>query len=103
MSDEIKLLPCPHCGGQVEQYMYLVLCDTCGMRTSMQDSNKVADAWNRRASPWVDCKDRLPKDGELVVVGYNDKSIGLLGYWDGWEGDFTPVKWMPIPPMEGTK
>ena len=59
MPDEIKLKPCPFCGGVAttisdgvlsEDSLFWVRCCGCGAETSIFDSEKEAkEAWNRRA------------------------------------------------------
>lgn len=75
-TDEIKLRPCPFCGGKAKfrifehnamAYKYQIECDKCGatnnevglttllfekdgsINTIQDDRWKLADAWNRRA------------------------------------------------------
>lgn len=66
MSNEMKLLPCPFCGGEAEiehihddngcpevYYrewdFYIVKCKNCGVSTTYYSNNKVAaDHWNSR-------------------------------------------------------
>lgn len=56
--DEIKLKPCPFCGGKAaaiwngasNERNYCVRCWECGAETSVYKSEKEAkEAWNRRA------------------------------------------------------
>jgi len=39
-----------------------------------------------REIKWISCKERLPENGGsyLVTMGYTEKRIGLLPYWNGW-------------------
>ena len=55
--DEIKLKPCPFCGGPAAivdksnhiRNTYFVGCWWCGVRTDCEHDKRVAvDAWNRR-------------------------------------------------------
>lgn len=58
--DEIKLKPCPFCGGEAkiivsggcdgEDCLVWVCCDECGAESALLDSTEEATAaWNRRA------------------------------------------------------
>lgn len=55
---EIKLKPCPFCGGKAESctpwmgmaYGYWVRCEACGCETEVSSTEEqAAEAWNRRA------------------------------------------------------
>lgn len=54
---EIKLLPCPFCGGKAEHRAiggsldtyYVVACSKCGIRTPLNPvAQSATDFWNRR-------------------------------------------------------
>lgn len=51
--DEIKLKPCPFCGGEAHmQFPFIVRCSACGVERD--NCGKAADAisdWNRRTDP----------------------------------------------------
>lgn len=60
MSDELKLKPCPFCGGEAFAHMlgneiakgYYIACDECGAKTIVFGYEADAiEAWNRRAEP----------------------------------------------------
>lgn len=86
-TDDIKLLPCPFCGGEAEmdahQY-YLnittghpgdriaIYCTECGAdmgicREDVHDitPEQVADMWNRRAAVEADRQRSMPSDDEI--------------------------------------
>ena len=62
--DELKLLPCPHCGGVArvhtgnsEKYFYVACTNiyTCGAKQYWFDNEEEAiTAWNRRYDPEED-------------------------------------------------
>ena len=58
-TNEIKLKPCPFCGGKAESgtlrtsdgVKFLVECSNCGVATLLYyDTEKAAGAWNRRVN-----------------------------------------------------
>ena len=64
---EIKLLPCPFCGGEAElikrksnfPYIHGVWCIRCNCRTSFEKSEEIAiEKWNNR-NPVEDVLERL--------------------------------------------
>ena len=71
---EIKLKPCPFCGGKADLYLdgrglYVVQCDYCGNRTiCCQTKEGAVGAWNRRKDEDVvrckDCIYREQADGD---------------------------------------
>lgn len=54
MTDETTLLPCPFCGGEAYYGYGSIVCYKCSVRTtcneptSVHNSQKLIDAWNRR-------------------------------------------------------
>lgn len=51
---EIKLKPCPFCGGEAEMFMlddrYTVRCRSCFCGTGeYKDPERASETWNRRA------------------------------------------------------
>lgn len=52
MSEELKLLNCPFCGGEAEYEGLYCYCTRCGCRMADNpDESEAIAAWNRRASP----------------------------------------------------
>lgn len=129
----IKLKPCPFCGysfPKLEEksktfykgeqvyntYVRCPACDTRGRRailshfpTNKKAREYVMEAWNRRSSDWISVKDRLPEEGENILIFVNDlKSEPVQAdvcYYDGDEawldsgynfGSDVPY-WMPLP------
>lgn len=79
MTEKIK--PCPFCGGEGRikfhddpQYgtgsgARWVRCIECGAQSREEDSEKDAlEAWNRRANGWIKTSERVPEEGEPVLV-----------------------------------
>lgn len=75
MSDELKLLPCAHCGGEeiagrawderLERELYHVTCTACHCRTRNYDTMAdAATAWNRRDA----ARPRWPQGDEAAAV-----------------------------------
>lgn len=82
--------------------------ETCYLSTGMYLSIEQAiAAWNRRASGWVACAERMPEDYAPVLVWTLDAHCPCrVGWWDGenWWRDGggeklyeTVTHWMPLP------
>ena len=93
---EIKLLPCPFCGGEVEMAVdsvdaysnaYTFCCDNCYMYTAYQFSNEkeAIEHWNTR-KPMERIKARM--DEKMESVDYWTKPYDKYEYYDNgyWEG-----------------
>lgn len=65
---------------------------------------KWADA--NQPSPWISVEDKLPNDGEIVIVAHRWILGEILYASDvfhidfGWESYEDVVAWMPIPELE---
>lgn len=122
---KIDLLPCPFCGKIETLKMqtvpsnpseYRVLCDTvyggCGASIGWdhRTAEEAAKSWNTRASGWISCSERMPKEtgllnGYLCSIG---DCITIMPFFDGkfqaWmdNGKFIVPDpyvefWMPLP------
>lgn len=114
---KIDLLPCPFCGEtdlHLESFSGfgadVVICRGCLATFSQQEITCEEDlikAWNTRASGWIPCSDRMPKeDGEYLCVSNGEFKI--LPYRNG---EFyctcfdavlrccnsSVTRWMPLP------
>ena len=126
----LDLKPCPFCGG--EPYFLkprhekgtafdtmMIECKHCGALpygVSVYDGKKeedkkaaIAKFWNRRTEGWIHIDDKLPEEGENILIFVNDlKSEPVQAdvcYYDGDEAwldsgynfgsDVT--YWMPLP------
>lgn len=73
MSKEIKLKPCPFCGGKAKlhqafDYTYCVQCDKCWVTTlHKHKAEEVVRAWNRRTEQKTDDIQEKPN-----VTDYKD-------------------------------
>ena len=122
-----ELKPCPFCGGEAKISMkyvgygslglgahdwfgvYCADCDT-STREHQTEAEAIA-AWNRRASGWVNCSERLPEravevlavDGKGVCVAVLDRSAE--GRWFGVSRVISGriSQWMPNPEPLSTK
>ena len=121
-----ELNPCPFCGSttaptvmnqneaqwldnDAENLSMVVCCAAkkfgCGASTGFCDTAEQAvEAWNRRASDWIPCRERLPKASKVVLV-YTQKRGATLDFLDVYisngkhffhNSDVT--HWMPLPP-----
>ena len=96
-----RLLPCPFCGGEAEYHgecdMVAVRCSNCGAGTSgwWDEPEEAAEEWNRRPDRWIPVTERLPEEGETILVWHKDGYIMLLvNMFDEME-DVT--HWRPLP------
>ena len=136
MGEELKC--CPFCGGNelelfegVVMFTALINCGKCKIQVQLlcieRDEKELAKAWNRRDGEgkiydlevqdgWVNMKNRLPDDGEQVLICTNKRTgdINIVfatfrmkdGYNlpDFWvHGSlsyiiFDVTHWMPLPP-----
>lgn len=76
MSEPLK--PCPFCGRtdagtmQGEQDYWEVYCE-CGVSGPLFMTEQEATAsWNRRASPWINFRERRPEDGQECWIIYQE-------------------------------
>jgi Lar family restriction alleviation protein len=118
MSEQMK--PCPFCGSQdITQIRtddsYWQKCRNCeatgpiGFKRHDEDDpnwNTRADLQAARAVPdgWVSVKDRLPKEGDAVLVYEPRRSppIQVNEYWRDYEAykdenEWGVTHWMPLP------
>lgn len=129
---EVELLPCPFCGAHLPEFTrciagsnrHRIKCTECPGRAEFFSSTaeQAVAAWNRRASQsdgtsggWISVDERLPADGESVVVlywPYNNRSNhqcmtgAVFNAYSGLfltdtDGDelHPPSHWMPAPPL----
>lgn len=139
-----ELIPCPFCGSttaptimnqyeaqwidndmNAEDQSMVVCCAAkkfgCGASTGFCDTAEQAvEAWNRRASDWIPCSERLPDaDGNYIVMRANAVEIleysvemELFGFTEEYKDEIGynitewytvggVSDWMPIPPKEG--
>lgn len=89
---EIKLLPCPFCGGEAERikrgsnfpYIHGVWCIACNCRTSFEKSEEISiEKWNTR-KPMEQILERLENNSfwtepTFDIDGYrNDDSVEVV-------------------------
>lgn len=74
MGNETGLKLCPFCGSsRVKFYrvtgMYEAACSDCRCTTGIEGTKEAAAAaWNTRASGWIPCRERMPEDGQRVLI-----------------------------------
>lgn len=66
-ADRLILFPCPFCGGKAEiismSEKFTVSCGTGGCMANISycsDKQSAVKAWNKRASDWIPCSERMP-------------------------------------------
>ena len=103
-----KLLPCPFCGhkpkmrndlnGENEPYYQVrhdCMCLLSEIKTFCHKTEAEAiAAWNRRADGWIPVEERLPEEGEIVIVSNGGFINMVLNVFDAVEG---ATHWMPMP------
>lgn len=126
-----ELQPCPFCGSTTAptvmnqneaqwldndaKNLSMVVCCAakkfgCGASTGFCDTAEQAiEAWNKRASDWIPCSERLPEDGERILICVNlashesvqpDTCIEDGGYMyldSGYSFGKEVTHWMPFP------
>lgn len=119
--NEVKLKPCPFCGGEVEHEVFndgfftlgRVECKQCRVMLTALPINAI-EAWNTRADGWIPCSERLPEiDEEVLVTNGGVMCVRSLTntideelVWDDeygqWEDFEEFIAWMPLPePYKG--
>jgi hypothetical protein len=135
-----ELNPCPFCGSTTAptvmnqneaQWLYndaenlsMVVCCAakkfgCGASTGFCDTAEQAvEAWNRRASDWIPCSERMPENGQRVLIRsssnrffdviyhsdiqYPNFTLKIFGHTYAWDyRDVISWKPLPYPPEEG--
>lgn len=118
---KIDLLPCPFCCGKAETFpldkcdsygnherLWYSECGECFARSGYYNTEGEATiAWNTRASGWIPCSERMPKeDGEYLCVSNHE--IKILPYRNGYFYaicfdavlrccNSSVTHWMPLP------
>jgi len=122
MSEEIKLLPCPHCCGKSEIFCekegtawggdgYWVSCRICLARIPMKESEKEAvNFWNLRTPQIIKVVAKPIEWGErngLLIqskCGHYDLRLGAWDlFWRAWSNDdraFSPLTISPCTMTE---
>jgi Lar family restriction alleviation protein len=108
------LKPCPFCGSDDIDQMFEssdIECLQC-MATMPSSpwleragvSDTAAAAWNRREAGWVPVKERLPRQGERVLISNGDEVLcgrWFDGHWreqgQAFSTDLSVTHWMPLP------
>lgn len=90
---EIKLLPCPFCGGEAElikrksnfPYIHGVWCIGCNCRTSFEKSEEIAiEKWNNR-NPVEDVLERLEEEKEALRTAKQKLSFEMYRSKEAYE------------------
>lgn len=118
---ELELKPCPFCGGEAEiismSEKFTVSCGTGGCMANISycsDKQSAVKSWNKRASDWIPCIERMPKVMMDVLLQFEkNMCVGFYsqGYWNvnSGNGFYTavlpsedqPIAWMPLPEPPG--
>ena len=99
---EIKLKPCPFCGGEAFCYvsgriepempdMFWVRCKNCDVVTkSYTTREKAIKKWNTRALGWIPVEERLPEDerANYEVTFINECGYEEHGFAQWYDGEF---------------
>lgn len=136
-----ELKPCPFCGGNAKmfsakanaagtRFVYWVECNGSMCKCSPKTENyytkeEAAEAWNKRASDWIPCSERMPdmmadrrpesawsddlkpSDDVLCYTNFKRQIVAWYSHaYDEWtdvEEDHTYSRdqithWMPLPP-----
>lgn len=124
MGNEMKLKPCPFCGGEAEiismSEKFTVSCGTGGCMANISycsDKQSAVKAWNKRASDWIPCSERMPEDGQRVLICTGMRKMFVAAYnasaymfmqrvhstLHTWYSEEV-THWMPLPePPKGEK
>lgn len=125
-----KLKPCPFCGNEnllfhaveYDPCNNVISCNQCHMSFDMptyvagkksNNRERVIETWNARASGWIPCSERMPEDGqEVLIITLKSKAVRFVRYnktynlFDiiggfGTVGTYAVIHWMPLPePLE---
>lgn len=125
-----ELKPCPFCGGNAKmfsakanaagtRFVYWVECNGSMCKCSPKTENyytkeEAAKAWNKRASDWIPCSERMPEKDTSVLISAQGHRVSA--FYDAVKGVFMLTEteglfysmsavthWMPLPdpPEEG--
>lgn len=127
----MKLLPCPLCNKEVFYSLskhsdnVCIRCNNCDLTAERNldiadNSSELMNRWNKRTSPWISVKDKLPKENCLEVIvltdcfdidiayyrkyyfdEYSRKIINFHFKSDHTSGEVT--HWMPLPKLPEEK
>lgn len=114
MSMSEKLLPCPFCGGlpaikEFDDGSGGVFCTKCKFQplthatyNRLEDKQRAIEDWNRRPDSWIPVTERLPEEGDTVLMWHKEGFVMLAVNMFDEMDDVT--HWMPLPePPEGGK
>lgn len=70
----MELLPCPFCGSKEiiihQQHWHMIRkahCEMCRSEATYDRENDIK-TWNKRYSPWISVKDRLPENQQSIIA-----------------------------------
>lgn len=121
-----ELKPCPFCGGEAElekrgmfeMTVFDVKCMDCrAIGCGGNTAEKAVAAWNKRASDWIPCSERMPENGQRVLIRsssnrffdviyhsdiqYPNFTLKIFGHTYAWDyRDVISWKPLPYPPEE---
>lgn len=109
------------------QEMYLSFEGVYSLKEDLFNSFSAGAEWKSRQSPWISVEERLPEEGQRILVGFlyyykyadreveSPKHIDIFTYENGWwiddsdnayrgkevtEDDIKVICWQPIPSFD---
>lgn len=86
----------------INKIMYSVECTCCKLTKFFHTEDEATENWNRRPDMWIPVTERLPDEGDTVLMWHKEGFVMLAVNMFDEMDDVT--HWMPLPePPEGGK